>query len=253
METISKYNFHGIEYVELSELNDFLKQMHRNYDDQKVGYFIPEEDQRVAAHGALYHLSAILNKERNRWGMHEKLEETRKKREVKEEAERKARREKNKAEAIEQAENAIERTRTAIDKAEKLIDGLKDGQCEKPSEDAEKPNKRKAHCPGRYTVWYRTDDDITQHCMGFVRFEKGIPVYTNRPCKATWFTWRGVAEKVAEKCGDGFEVVDMWNQMTKEERLLRAIFHEDGMDGEDDEPGYHGDGTKAEDEDWEDE
>lgn len=27
----------------------------------------------------------------------------------------------------------------------------------------------------------------------------------------------------------------------------------DGMDGEDDEPEYHGDGTKAEDEDWEDE
>lgn len=156
----------------------------------------------------------------------------------------------DKAEAIKQAESAIERTRTALDKTEKLLGELKDGQSEKPSEAAKKPPKRKACCPARYTVWYRTDEDTTQHCMGFVRFEKGIPVYTNRPCKATWFTWRGVAEKVAEKCGDGFEVVDMWNQMTKEERLLRAIFHEDGMDGEDDEPEYHGDGTRAEDEDW---
>lgn len=158
-----------------------------------------------------------------------------------------------KAEVIKQAEGAIERTRTAIDKAEKLLEGLKEGESEKPSEVAKKPSKREASCPARYTVWYRTDEDTTQHCMGFVRFEKGIPVYTNRPCKATWFTWRGMAEKVAERCGEGFEVVDMINQMTAEERLLRAIFREDGMDGEDVEPEYHGDGTRAEDEDWEDE
>lgn len=155
-----------------------------------------------------------------------------------------------KAEAIKQAEDAIERTRNALDRAENLLDGLKDGENEKPSETAKKPPKRKGHCPGRYTVWYRTDDDTTQHCMGFVRFEKGIPVFTNRPCKAMWFVWRQIAEKVAERCGDGFEVVDMIGQMTAEERLLRAIFREDGMDGEDVEPEYHGDGTEAEDEDW---
>jgi hypothetical protein len=61
--------------------------------------------------------------------------------------------------------------------------------------------------------------------------------------------WRSVAEKAAELCGEGFEVVDMLDQMTPEERLLRAIFREDGMDG-DMEPEYHGDGTRAEDEDW---
>jgi hypothetical protein len=154
-----------------------------------------------------------------------------------------------KAEAIKQAEDAIERTRNALDRAEKLLDGLKDEESEKPSETAKKPPKRKGHCPGRYTVWYRTDDETTQHCMGFVRFEKGIPVFTNRPCKACWFVWRGMAETVAQKCGDGFEVVDMIGQMTAEERLLRAIFREDGMDGEN-EPEYHGDGTRAEDEDW---
>lgn len=158
-----------------------------------------------------------------------------------------------KTEAIKQAENAIERTRAALEKAEKLLDRLKDGESEKPSEAAKKPSKRKASCPARYTVWYRTDDDTTQHCMGFVRFEKGIPVFTNRPCKATWFTWKGMAENVAEKCGEGFEVVDMIDQMTAEERLLRAIFHKDGMDGEDVDDEvceWHGDGVKAEDEDW---
>jgi len=155
-----------------------------------------------------------------------------------------------KAEAIKQAENAIERTRAALDRTEKLLAKVKDGEKEKPSEAPQKPSKRKVSCPGRYTVWYRTDEDTTLHCMGFVRFEKGIPVFTNRPCKATWFVWRDIAEKVAEKCGEGFEVVDMIDQMTVEERLLRAIFHEDGMDGEDDEPDYYGDGTRAEDEDW---
>lgn len=155
-----------------------------------------------------------------------------------------------KAEAIKQADNAIERTRAALDRTEKLLAKVKDGECEKPSEAAQKPSRRKVSCPGRYTVWYRNDEDTTLHCMGFVRFEKGIPVFTNRPCKATWFVWRDIAEKVAEKCGEGFEVVDMIDQMTAEERLLRDIFHEDGMDGEDDEPEYHGDGTRAEDEDW---
>jgi len=161
-----------------------------------------------------------------------------------------------KAEAIKQAKNAIERTRAALDKTEKLLAKVKDEGNEKPSETPQEPpmrtvmNRKGAkRCPARYTVWYRDDGETTQHCMGFVRFESGIPVFTNRPCKATWFVWRDMAEKVAEKCGDGFDVVDMIGQMTAEERLLRAIFREDGMDGED-EPEYHGDGTRAEDEDW---
>lgn len=161
-----------------------------------------------------------------------------------------------KAEAIKQAENAIERTRAALDKTEKLLAEVKNGDDEKPSEAPQEPpthtvmNRKGAkRCPARYTVWYRDDGETTQHFMGFVRFESGIPVFTNRPCKATWFVWRGMAEKVAKKCGEGFEVVDMINQMTKEERLLRAIFREDGMDG-DEEPEYHSDGTRAEDEDW---
>jgi len=157
------------------------------------------------------------------------------------------------AKAVEQAENAIKRTRAALDKTEKLLANIKGDGKEKPSEAPQEPSKRKLHCPGRYAVWYQTDEDTTQHFMGFVRFEKGIPVFTNRPCKATWFVWRGMAEKVAEKCGDGFEVVDMIDSMTEEERLLRAIFHEDGMDGEDVDDEvceWRGDGVKAEDEDW---
>lgn len=164
-----------------------------------------------------------------------------------------------KAAAISMTEDAIERTRAALDRAEKLLDKVKDGSDEKQSEAAQRPSTRTVmnkkgskRCPARYTVWYRDDSEETTHCMGFVRFEKGHPVFTNHPCMATWFVWRDMAQRVAEKCGEGFEVVDMFDQMTPEERLLRAIFREDGMDGEE-EPEYHGDGTRAEDEDWEDE
>ena len=123
-----------------------------------------------------------------------------------------------------------------------------DGGEEKP-----KKPKRKPYIPPRYTVWYRDDGETTQHCMGFVRYENGIPIYTNRPCKASWFTYREAAEKVAADCGEGFEVVDMWEQMTKEQRLLRAILLDDHGPNDEDPCEWHGDGTRAEDEDWEDE
>lgn len=135
----------------------------------------------------------------------------------------------DKAEAIKQAESAIERTRTALDKTEKLLGELKDGQSEKPSEAAKKPPKRKACCPARYTVWYRTDEDTTQHCMGFVRFEKGIPVYTNRPCKATRVAFvrctqcnaRSGREKLedygctASSASANENVIEAWNRRAK--------------------------------------
>lgn len=131
---------------------------------------------------------------------------------------------------------------------EALLTVFYDGGEEKP-----KKPKRKLYIPPRYMVWYRDDGETTQHCMGFVRYENGIPVYTNRPCKASWFTHKEAAEKVAADCGEGFEVVDMWNQMTKEQRLLRAILLDDNSPNDEDPCEWYSDGTRAEDEDWEDE
>jgi len=184
--------------------------MHRKYDAQEMGYIIPDEQQRIAANGALYHLSAVLHKERNRLVMHRKLD------------------------ATHATENADKEKKKPGNPVRTLMD---------------KKNSDRL-TPARYTVWYRNDEDTTAHFMGFVRFENGVPIFTNRPCKVTWFVWKGMAEKVAEKCGDGFEVVDMLPTMTADERLLRAIFREDGMDGDEQETEYHGDGTKAEDENW---
>lgn len=132
---------------------------------------------------------------------------------------------------------------------ESLLALFYDGGEEKPK----KPKAKKPYIPPRYTVWYRDDGETTQHCMGFVRYENGIPVYTNRPCKASWFTYKEAAEKVAADCGEGFEVVDMWEQMTKEQRLLRIILLDDHGPNDEDPCEWHGDGTRAEDEDWEDE
>ena len=131
---------------------------------------------------------------------------------------------------------------------ESLLALFYDGGEEKP-----KKPKKKPYIPPRYTVWYRDDGETTQHCMGFVRYENGIPVYTNRPCKASWFAYKEAAEKVAADCGEGFEVVDMWEQMTKEQRLLRVILLDDHGPNDEDPCEWHGDGTRAEDEDWEDE
>ena len=117
-------------------------------------------------------------------------------------------------------------------------------------EEKPKKPKKKPYIPPRYTVWYRDDGETTQHCMGFVRYEMGIPVYTNRPCKASWFTYKEAAENVAADCGEGFEVVDMWEQMIKEQRLLRAILLDDHGPSDEDPCEWHGDGTRAEDEDW---
>ena len=59
--------------------------------------------------------------------------------------------------------------------------------------------------------------------------------------------------QIVADCGEGFEVVDMWEQMTKEQRLLRAILLDDHGPNDEDPCEWHGDGTRAEDEDWEDE
>ena len=252
MESISKYNFHGIEYVELNELNDLIRQMIRNYEEQIVGYIVPDEGKRIAAKGSLYHLSAVLNKERRRWDMHERLEKTRKEREAQETLALQQKRQHEKADVLNAAEKAIERTKGAVEKAEKMVKELKDKQQEKPVEQPVKPAekiRRKVTVPCRYTVWFYGEDEETTHdSFCFVRWENQKPLFSNKPCMAMWFMEKEMAQRVADRLGDGFVVVDMWDVMTKEERLLRSIFCDD--EASEDSEDYCGDGTKAEDEDW---
>jgi hypothetical protein len=79
MESISKYNIHGIDYVKVSELNDLIRDMKRKAQaGTEPGYIEPDEGKRMSAMLALNHLGAVLNKEQTEVKMHERLEVTRK-------------------------------------------------------------------------------------------------------------------------------------------------------------------------------
>ena len=208
MEAISKYNIMGNLYVRLDELNELVRDMKRKTREGKEpGYMCSVESERISASLALNHLEVVLNKEDIHVKCLDKIMKTRYEREAKEQA-------------LKNAEDAIERTRAAIDKAEKLVKDIH-----------EKEDRRLRSA--RYTIWKGAEDgETTENALCFVRWEAKKPVYSNTPCQAMWFTDKGMAEKTAERLGEGWEVVDMWPVMTKEERLLWAIFNED--DDEDD-------------------
>lgn len=87
MESISKYNLNGIEYVELTELNELIKDMKRKcLDGAEPGYICEDMGQRRAAMLSLNHLGAVLNKEKTEQKMHAWLEKAKAQREVQEEA-----------------------------------------------------------------------------------------------------------------------------------------------------------------------
>lgn len=206
MEAISKYNIMGHYYVRLDELNELVRDMKRKTREGKEpGYRCCVESERISASLALNHLEVVLNKESIHVKCLDKIMKTRHEREAKEQA-------------LKNAEDAIERTRAAIDKAEKLVKDIH-----------EKEDRRLRSA--RYTIWKGVEDGgTTENALCFVRWEAKKPVYSNTPEQAMWFTDKGMAEKTAERLGEGWEVVDMWPVMTKEERLLWAIFNEDDDD-----------------------
>lgn len=188
MESISKYTFHGIDYIKLDELNALLVQMkHDVREGTKPGYICEDEGKRIAAHGALNHLHAVLNKEKNEVKIHERVEQIRKAREAK------------------------ERVNDATD---------------------EKPGSYMVYkAVGPRDYWY------------FREWENKLPVIGKSG--GMIFTYKGMAEHVAELLGEGWYCIDVSpEECYKAKKLLAAIFR-------DDEPEYHGDGTRAEDEDWE--
>lgn len=190
MESISKYNFHGIEYVKLDELNALLVQMKKDArEGTKPGYICEDDGKRIAAHGALNHLHAVLNKEKNTVKIHERVERLRKEREARE---------------------------------------------EKAREEEEKPGSYMVYKPGKKPMDFWV----------FREWENGNPVVGKSGGMV--FTYEGMAQHVADKLGEGWTVIDVCpRECYKAERLLAAIFRDDEAEEE-----YSGDGTKAEDEPW---
>lgn len=81
MESISKYNIHGIEYVKLTELNALIRDMKQKASaGTEPGYMETNPEKRVSAMLALNHLGAVLNKEQTEAKLHERLEKTRQER-----------------------------------------------------------------------------------------------------------------------------------------------------------------------------
>jgi len=248
-EAISKYDIMGIRYVRLDELMALIRVMQRKHREAtEPGYMHQNSEQRISADLALSHLSVVLNKEEISVKCIAKVMKTRIEREAKEQA-------KDAGKATDRAagadEDAIEHARVVQERAA-LLRKIKDGEDKKTVEAPEEP-KRKPRIPCRYTVWhYGEDGETTQDSFCFVQFVKGVPMFSNRPCAAMWFLTKDAAEHVAGRLGEGFVVVDMWSTMSKEERLLRAIYSDlCGDDVAEDEDGeWHGDGVAAEDEDW---
>jgi len=255
-EAISKYDIMGIRYVRLDELMALIRVMQRKHREAKEpGYMHQNSEQRISADLALSHLSVVLNKEEYSVQCLEKVMKTRFEREAKEQSGDGG---KAKDEAAATVEKEIERTRAALDRAEGMLRKIRNGEQndaegEKAAEAPENP-KRKPRIPCRYTVWhYGEDGETTQDSFCFVQFVKGVPMFSNRPCAAMWFLTKDAAEHVAGQLGEGFVVVDMWSTMTKEERMLRAIYSDlcgDDVAEDEDDGEWHGDGVAAEDEDW---
>lgn len=243
-EAINKFNILGYEYVKLDDLNELVRDMQKKHRAAtEPGYMHQNREQSIAADLALNHLRVVLNAEKIHDRMIAKVMRTRFEREDREKA-------------VENARQAIDKAKDVMKRAEKAVKAAKEeanedtAQDAKPAESGVEKPKKGVYIPPRYTVWhYGADEETTHDSFGFVRFEKGVPLFSNRPCAVMRFVMRDAAENIAERLGEGFEVVDMWSVMTKEERMLRAIFLDERNPG-DDEPEYHGDGTKAEDEDW---
>lgn len=82
MESISKYNIHGIDYVKLTELNELIRDMKQKAAaGTEPGYMESDAEKRMSAMLALNHLGAVLNKEQTEAKIHERFEKTQQERE----------------------------------------------------------------------------------------------------------------------------------------------------------------------------
>lgn len=120
VEAITKYTILGSKYVKLNDLNELIKDMQRKTrEGTEPGYMIEDEHQRIAANLALNHLRVVLNAETNFDTMLYRIMKTRFEREAKEEAVKKTR-------------EAIDAAFKAVDRAEKMLEDISASPEEKP-------------------------------------------------------------------------------------------------------------------------
>ena len=87
-----------------------------------------------------------------------------------------------------------------------------------------KNRKKKPTVPGRYAVGKRYDGD---YYMFYTGDQDGIPMFSNRPCVAKCYMAYRDASAVADFLDDSdWEVLDMFEALSPEQRLNRGIFGE---------------------------
>lgn len=80
--------------------------------------------------------------------------------------------------------------------------------------------------PARYAVG-RCYDEKNNYYMFYAGEKDNKPIFSNRPCVAKAYNRRRQAEAVAEFLDDGdWEVFDMWDAMTPQNKSIRKAFAE---------------------------
>ena len=85
-------------------------------------------------------------------------------------------------------------------------------------------DRKPVEIPGRYAVGRKYDEE-NDYWMFFVESKDGKPTFTNRPCMAKLYKRYKDAEACADFMDeDGWEVCDMWEMMSPDDRLFRGVF-----------------------------
>ncbi len=94
--------------------------------------------------------------------------------------------------------------------------------------------KKPLEIPPRYAVGKKYDEEH-DYWMFFVKEENDKPIFSNRPCMAMRYMRYKDAEACRDFLDDGdWDVIDMWNALSPDQRLQRQLFGEtewdDGME-----------------------
>ena len=85
-------------------------------------------------------------------------------------------------------------------------------------------NRKKPTVPGRYAVGKRYSGD---YYMFYTGDKDGIPMFSNRPCAAKCYMAYREASAVADFLDDSeWEVLDMFEALSPEQRMSRGLFGE---------------------------
>ena len=91
-------------------------------------------------------------------------------------------------------------------------------------------NKKPLVVPGRYAVGRKYDEDH-DYWMFYADMKNGKPVFSNRPCMAKLYLSYKEAEASRDFLDDGdWDVVDLYDFLPPDQRLVRCIFAEEGWD-----------------------